>query len=316
MSVDRPSPLTDDHGRNPKSTRERSSALDQKPIDQRLKHLKEEVLPFYPFLLTVPTDVPFRLGGHFVNNWAVGDDGPFTLEEHQLQYMTFLAHNEGDSLLVAVGDWSDGAGSIMSDQRPGLQSATNTPSSGTTKKKISLNDYKNKWKDGASDSPVGRKSSGQIASTSRVLDDRHQTSKASLSEQSTPKPANTRSPPHTTSENVTGRKRPPDPEIEHVKSNNKEHSEQLLRKSLDYLQIGQLIRNLIAQRPMDFLFFYRRPSRVFHQLLTARAYPNFCHPLFRLASKKNWPVSMMNPWPKNHPEKLPLRSLMDWQRTG
>lgn len=232
MSVDRPSPLTDDHDRNPKPTKERSSAPDQKTIEQRLKHLKEEVLPFYPFLLTVPTDVPFRLGGHFVNNWAVGNDGPFTLEEHQLQYMTFLTHHEGDSLLVAVGDWSDGAGSIMSDQRPGLQSAANTPSSGATKKKISLNDYKNKWKDGASDSPVFLKTTSQGASTSRALDDKHQDSKASQSQQSTPKPTNARSPPQNTFENATGRKRPPDPETEHVKPNNKEHSERRFAKKL------------------------------------------------------------------------------------
>lgn len=227
MSVDRPSPSTDDHDRNPKPTRERTFAPDQISIDQRLKHLKEDVLPLYPFLLTVPTDVPFHLGGHFVNNWAVGNEGPFALEEHQLQYMTFLTHHEGDSLLVAVGDWSDGAGSIMADQRPGLQNAADTSSSGATKKKISLNDYKNKWKGGASTSPVSQKTTNQSASATRMLDDKQQTPKASPSQPSPPKATNntvtnSKLPHQGTPENTTGRKRLPGSEPEHVKPNNKE----------------------------------------------------------------------------------------------
>lgn len=227
MSVDRPSPSTDDHDKDPKPTRERAFAADQSSIDQRLKHLKEEVLPFYPFLLTVPTDVPFRLGGHFVNNWAVGNEGPFALEEHQLQYMTFLTHHEGDSLLVAVGDWSDGAGSIMSDQRPGLQNPIDTQSNGATKKKISLNDYKNKWKGGASTSPVSQKTTTQSTPATRLPDDKQQTPKASPSQPSSQKTTNntatnSKSPPQDTSESATGRKRLPGSESEHVKTNNKE----------------------------------------------------------------------------------------------
>ena len=113
-------------------------------VDNRLRHLKQEVLPFYPFLLTVPTDVPFRLGSRFVNNWAVGADGPFSPEEQQLQYMTFLTHHERDSLLLAIGDWSDGAGNVMHDRPSEAQSAASTPNGALAKKKITLDDYKNK----------------------------------------------------------------------------------------------------------------------------------------------------------------------------
>ena len=110
------SPSFANHGiRNPQRSRKELSTQEQGLIDQRLKQLKEEVLPFYPFLLTVPTDVPFRLGSRFVNNWAVGKEGPFTPEEQQLQYLTFLTHHEGDSLLVAVGDWSDEPGKAIMD---------------------------------------------------------------------------------------------------------------------------------------------------------------------------------------------------------
>lgn len=45
-------------------------------VSTRLGRLKDEVLPSAPYLLTVPTDVPFRLGNRFVNNWAVGKKGP------------------------------------------------------------------------------------------------------------------------------------------------------------------------------------------------------------------------------------------------
>ncbi|KAI9368635.1 hypothetical protein BJX61DRAFT_205871 [Aspergillus egyptiacus] len=155
------SPRSTDNPRRPSSSAAgQTYHSEHDHLDRRLKHLREEVLPFYPFLLTVPTDVPFRLGHRFVNNWAVGDDGPFAPDEHQLQYMTFLAHDEGDSLLVAVGDWSDGTGSVMADPRSRHQSATSTPPNGSMKKKISLNDYKNKRRNGTSPSPLSQETCG------------------------------------------------------------------------------------------------------------------------------------------------------------
>ncbi|OJK03315.1 hypothetical protein ASPACDRAFT_50655 [Aspergillus aculeatus ATCC 16872] len=165
--------------RGTKKASEHKYNLDQDSIDRRLKRLKDQVLPLYPFLLTVPTDVPFRLGGRFVNNWAVSDDGPFTPEEQQLQYMTFLTHHDEESLLAAVGDWSDSAGNVMSDQQSGPQSAASTPSYSSLKKKISLNDYKNRRKSGApSGSSVNQEAPSQ-SSTAQTLNGSHSTNKAS-----------------------------------------------------------------------------------------------------------------------------------------
>jgi hypothetical protein len=124
-------------------------------VNIRLARLKDNVLPASPYLLTVPTDIPFRLGSRFVNNWAVGKKGPFAVEEQQLQYMTFLMHDDPDSLLVAVGDWSDNNGGIMAktgDKPSNVSGATNTPTTttnGVTKKKISLSDYKTKAEKGS-----------------------------------------------------------------------------------------------------------------------------------------------------------------------
>ncbi|KAL4972014.1 hypothetical protein BDW66DRAFT_13156 [Aspergillus desertorum] len=147
-------------------TRGRSAHFEQDLVDRRLKRLREKVLPIYPFLLNVPTGVPFRLGNRFVNDWAVSDEGPFTPEEQQLQYMTFLTHNEGDSLLVTVGDWSDASGSVMADPRSRPQSANSPPTSNSAKKKISLHDYKHKRKNGTSPLPLSQEAPGhQGAST-------------------------------------------------------------------------------------------------------------------------------------------------------
>lgn len=120
-------------------------------VDKRLRRLQDEVLPSAPYLLTVPTDVPFHLGNRFVNNWAVGKKGPFAVEEQQLQYMTFLMHHDADSLLVAVGDWTENDGQATmgkkDDEKPrALPSASGTPQVGGIKKKITLSDYKTRAK--------------------------------------------------------------------------------------------------------------------------------------------------------------------------
>lgn len=116
-------------------------ASDLETLDRRLKRLSDDVLPLHPYLLTLPTNAPFRLGSHSANNWAVGDDRPFSTEEQQLQYMTFLTHHDTDSLLVAVGDWSDESGRMMAD-RSTAPGTTETPRETVAKKKISLKDYK------------------------------------------------------------------------------------------------------------------------------------------------------------------------------
>jgi len=116
-------------------------ASELEALDQRLKRLSDDVLPPHPYLLTLPTNAPFRLGSRSANNWAVGHDRPFSPGEEELQYMTFLRHHDTDSLLVAVGDWSDESGRMMAD-RSSAPSTTETPKETVAKKKISLKDYK------------------------------------------------------------------------------------------------------------------------------------------------------------------------------
>ncbi|KAJ5105149.1 hypothetical protein NUU61_002496 [Penicillium alfredii] len=157
MSVNEQRPSADT---NPQSASQ-SFASDLEALDQRLKRLSDDVLPLHPYLLTLPTNAPFRLGGRFVDNWAVGQDRPFSLEEEQLQYMTFLTHHDADSLLVTVGDWSDETGRMMAD-RSTVPSFTNNSRDKATKKKISLKDYKSQKSSGA----VARHEPGSRGGTS------------------------------------------------------------------------------------------------------------------------------------------------------
>lgn len=114
---------------------------DLEALDGRLKRLSDNVFPIHPYLLTLPTNAPFRLGSRSTDNWAVGHDRPFNPEEQQLQYTTFLTHHDTDSLLVAVGDWADETGYMMID-RSTAPSTTEAPRETASKKKISLKDYK------------------------------------------------------------------------------------------------------------------------------------------------------------------------------
>lgn len=120
-------------------------------INHKFKNLTDDVLPTAPYLLTIPTDRPFQVGSRFVNNWAVGENKLFGPEEENLQYMTFLAHQTEDTLLVAVGGWSDEKGNIMDEEGPSNMSSISTLNrnaqqdvKGLKKKKISLSDYKKK----------------------------------------------------------------------------------------------------------------------------------------------------------------------------
>ncbi|KAJ5641590.1 hypothetical protein N7490_005590 [Penicillium lividum] len=131
------------------SLRASQPASELQILDQRLKRLSDDVLPPHPYLLTLPTKAPFRLGSRSANNWAIGHDRPFNLEEQELQYMTFLTHNDTDSLLRAVGDWSDEKGRMMAD-RSTAPTTAEIPKDTIAKKKISLNDYKNQKNSGPS----------------------------------------------------------------------------------------------------------------------------------------------------------------------
>lgn len=131
----------------------KSSALACEALNQRLQRLSDEVLPPIPYILTFPTEAPFHIGSRTANNWAVGHDRPFRAEEQKLQYMTFLARDT-DSLLVAIGDWSDETGLIMADRSAVAGTAESSKDTGA-KKKISLKDYKDQKTSGAVTSPMG-----------------------------------------------------------------------------------------------------------------------------------------------------------------
>lgn len=188
---------------------------DREALDQRLQRLSDEVLPPVPYLLTFPTKTPFNLGNRSINNWAVGRDRPFSLEEQQLQYMTFLTHHDTDSLLLAVGDWSDETGRMMAD-RPMVPNAGESQSETVVKKKISLKDYKTQKTSGAVASSAGRERSSRGASSSSKSEERGQTITPGTSKNSDPSKV-PRMPPKShpsLSPERAGQKRPSGPDLE------------------------------------------------------------------------------------------------------
>ncbi|KAJ5603565.1 hypothetical protein N7537_006521 [Penicillium hordei] len=125
-----------------------SPTSDREVLDQRLQRLSDDVLP--------------------------------PLEEQQLQYMTFLTHHDTDSLLLAVGDWSDETGRMMAD-RSTVPSAGEISRETVTKKKISLKDYKTQKTSVAVASPIGLEAGSRGASSSAKSEERRQvTSSESL----------------------------------------------------------------------------------------------------------------------------------------
>jgi len=141
------------HGQRSK---EDSAAFER--IDAQLERLGERsIIQKQPYLLSVPSEVPYRHSSRFVNTWYVGT--PFTRHEEQLQYMSFLPHQgDHESLLHVVGGWSDDTGNVIDDTASPQMNPTsghNTPVEGGPRKKISLRDYKTKDKLGTE--PVERK---------------------------------------------------------------------------------------------------------------------------------------------------------------
>ncbi|KIX94137.1 uncharacterized protein Z520_10163 [Fonsecaea multimorphosa CBS 102226] len=116
-------------------------------LDERFKHLSDTILPPQPYLLSVPSDVPYRHSSRFVNTWYEGT--PFDRKEEQLQYLSFLPHSgEHESLLRVEGGWADDHGNPIVEEElsPKALPATgrHTPADAGNRKKISLKDYKTK----------------------------------------------------------------------------------------------------------------------------------------------------------------------------
>ena len=95
-------------------------------LDEQLQHLSDTTLPPYPYLLSVPSDVPYRHSSRFVNTWYEGT--PFDRPEEQLQYLSFLPHQgEHESLLKVEGGWADDQGNPIDEEE---LSPTALPTSG------------------------------------------------------------------------------------------------------------------------------------------------------------------------------------------
>lgn len=131
-------------------------------INNTLNTLQERIIPAQPYLLSVPSELPYRHSSHFVNTWYTGT--PFAVEEEQLQYLSFLSHQgEEDSLLKVVGGWADERGDWLDEDSasPRSLSGRTTPIEQPSRKKISLKDYNTKDKTRPS-TPTGKALSQEL----------------------------------------------------------------------------------------------------------------------------------------------------------
>ncbi|EXJ60660.1 hypothetical protein A1O7_04813 [Cladophialophora yegresii CBS 114405] len=133
----------------PKSRQSRPQNKILAQLDEQLHHLSVTTLPPYPYLLSVPSDVPYRHSSRFVNTWYEGT--PFDRSEEQLQYLSFLPHQgEHESLLKVEGGWADDRGNPIEEEELSPKalpvSGRHTPAELGARKKISLQDYKTKAK--------------------------------------------------------------------------------------------------------------------------------------------------------------------------
>jgi hypothetical protein len=140
----------------PKSRQSRPQNKIIAQLDDQLHHLSDTILPPYPYLLSVPSDVPYRHSSRFVNTWYEGT--PFDRSEEQLQYLSFLPHQgEHESLLKVEGGWADDRGNPIEEEELSPKalpaSGRHTPAEFGARKKISLQDYKTKAKTSPDSTP-------------------------------------------------------------------------------------------------------------------------------------------------------------------
>ena len=112
-------------------------------LNERLQHISEKIITPSPYLLTVPGERSYHLNSLQTIDWTRGT--PFSVSEGELQYVSFLRRELGDSLITAVGGWDNEKGELVDTSPNGVRggkSGTSTPKLGG--KKMTLADYKNK----------------------------------------------------------------------------------------------------------------------------------------------------------------------------
>jgi hypothetical protein len=120
-------------------------------VDSILRRLRDTTFPREPYLVSVPSNVPYNHSRRYIPTWH--NETPFTKDEEQLQYLSFIPPTNEDTLLSVVGGWSDEKGSFLVEEededlspRSKPVTARHSPAPETQRKKISLGQYKTKVK--------------------------------------------------------------------------------------------------------------------------------------------------------------------------
>ena len=133
-------------------------------VDGVLRRLRETIFPREPYLVSVPSNVPYNHSRRYIPTWHNGT--PFAKDEEQLQYLSFIPPTDEETLLSILGGWSDEKGNPLPDEqeeelspRSKPTTARHSPAADVQRKKISLGQYKTKVKgevDVSTDTPPRR----------------------------------------------------------------------------------------------------------------------------------------------------------------
>src|SRR5947207_3179658 len=128
---------------------------DSDHLDAYLEFLSRNILPKKPYILSIQSNLPFRLSPAQRERWIAGS--PFDKDEEELQYVSFLKRDsDDDSILVSRADWGQAMeNGRVNEHGNGIRSGTTTPlgaSGNAAPKKITLSDYKTKAMGGATTS--------------------------------------------------------------------------------------------------------------------------------------------------------------------
>ena len=120
-------------------------------VDGILRRLRETIFPREPYLVSVPSNVPYNHSRRYIPTWH--DGTPFAKDEEQLQYLSFIPPTNEETLLSILGGWSDEKGNLLQDEQEEELSPTSkpttarhSPAADVQRKKISLGQYKTKVK--------------------------------------------------------------------------------------------------------------------------------------------------------------------------
>lgn len=146
-----------------------AEARDRDDVDKIITRITKHT-PAAPYILSVPSDPPYRVASSQRDNWR--KDTSFAHDEEYLQYQTFLWTDTSDTLLElrSTEEVESARGNISDKTHEAAASGRGTPlHSQVLKKKISLGAYASKTKSQSQTATPDRHAQSPLSSVKHGL---------------------------------------------------------------------------------------------------------------------------------------------------